>query len=161
MKAFLVNLLLAAVWAAATGSADPGNLLIGFLAAYLVLLWIWPASDRTAYFRTGPRAAALLLYFLWELLLSNMRVAKDILATRARRRSGIVAIPLDAKTDAEITLLSILVTLTPGEITLDVSDDRKVMYIHSMFVEDPEEVRRAVKQGFERRVLKLLRGTDA
>jgi len=160
MKAFLVNLRLAGVWAAATGSRDLGNVVFGFVAAYLVLLWIWPAFEKTPYFRMGPRAIGLVLYFFWELLLSNLRVARDIVAPRARRRSGFVAIPLDAETDAEITLLSILVTLTPGEVTLDVSDDRKVMYVHAMYVEDPDEVRRAVKEGFERRILDLLRGRE-
>ncbi|MHC4932799.1 MAG: Na+/H+ antiporter subunit E [Planctomycetota bacterium] len=160
MKAFLVNLLLAGLWAAATGSWDLGNLVFGFVAAYLVLLWIWPFFERTAYFHVGPRAVGLGFYFFWELLISNVRVARDIVAPRDRRRSGFVAIPLDAKTDAEITLLSILVTLTPGEVTLDVSDDRKVMYIHAMYVEDPDAVRRMVKEGFERRVLDLLRGRE-
>ena len=68
-----------------------------------------------------------------------------------------VGVPLDATTDAEIALLANLVTLTPGTLSLDVSADRRVLYVHGMFVDDPDELRRAVKQGFERRVLELLR----
>lgn len=72
---------------------------------------------------------------------------------------GVIAIPLDARTDAEITLLANLITLTPGSVSLDVSDDRRVLYVHAMYIDggDVEAYRRAVKEGLERRVLELLR----
>jgi multicomponent Na+:H+ antiporter subunit E len=72
---------------------------------------------------------------------------------------GVVAIPLDARTDAEITLLANLITLTPGSVSLDVSEDRRVLYVHAMYIDggDVEAYRRSVKEGLERRVLELLR----
>jgi multicomponent Na+:H+ antiporter subunit E len=88
---------------------------------------------------------------------SNLRVAYDVITPGSRARPGIVAVPLDARTDVEITLLSNLITMTPGSLAVDVSDDRSVMYVHSMYVEDPDELRRAIKEDLERRVLELLR----
>jgi multicomponent Na+:H+ antiporter subunit E len=72
---------------------------------------------------------------------------------------GVVAIPLDARTDAEITLLANLITLTPGSVSLDVSEDRRMLYVHAMYIDggDVEAYRRSVKEGLERRVLELLR----
>ena len=72
---------------------------------------------------------------------------------------GVVAIPLDARTDAEIALLANLITLTPGSVSLDLSEDRRVLYVHAMYIDggDVEAYRRSVKQGLERRVLELLR----
>lgn len=72
---------------------------------------------------------------------------------------GVVAIPLDARTDVEITLLANLITLTPGSVTLDLSEDRSVLYVHAMYIDDGdvEAYRRSVKEGLERRVLELLR----
>jgi multicomponent Na+:H+ antiporter subunit E len=72
---------------------------------------------------------------------------------------GVVAIPLDARTDTEITLLANLITLTPGSVTLDLSEDRSVLYVHAMYIDggDVEAYRRSVKEGLERRVLELLR----
>jgi multicomponent Na+:H+ antiporter subunit E len=68
-----------------------------------------------------------------------------------------VAVPLDARTDIEITVLANLITMTPGSLAIDVSDDRRVMFVHSMFVDDPEAFRRSIKESLERRVLELLR----
>lgn len=72
---------------------------------------------------------------------------------------GVIAIPLDARTDIEITLLANLITLTPGSVCLDVSDDKRFLYVHAMYIDggDVEAYRRAVKEGLERRVLELLR----
>ena len=72
-------------------------------------------------------------------------------------RPGVVAIPLEAKTDAEITFLANVITLTPGTLSLDVSEDRSTLYVHTMFLESPEVLRESIKEGFERRVLELLR----
>jgi len=72
-------------------------------------------------------------------------------------RPGIVAVPLDAETDAEITLLANLLTLTPGTLSLDVSADRRFLYVHMMYIEDADVARRQIKDGYERRVLEVLR----
>jgi multicomponent Na+:H+ antiporter subunit E len=93
------------------------------------------------------------------LVLANLRVAYDVLTPGYRMRPGVIAIPLDARTDAEITLLANLITLTPGTLSLDVSSDRSVLYIHIMYIDNDDlaEVRRRIKTGFERRVLEVLR----
>lgn len=100
----------------------------------------------------------LLLFFVWELLLANLRVAYDVITPSHNAKPGVIAVPLDAQTDLEITLLANLITLTPGTLSLDVSADRRVLYIHAMFVGgDVEQFRRKIKDGFERRVLEVLR----
>ena len=99
----------------------------------------------------------LVVWFAWELLLSNIRLAADVLRPRMRMRPGIVAVPLDARTDLEVVLLSNLVTLTPGTLTLDVSPDRRTLYVHAMFVTSPEDIVKEIKQGLERRVLEATR----
>ena len=72
-------------------------------------------------------------------------------------RPGIVAVPLDARTDFEIMTLANLISLTPGTLSLDVSEDRRTLYVHAMFIDDPDALRREIKQGMERRVLEALR----
>jgi multicomponent Na+:H+ antiporter subunit E len=72
-------------------------------------------------------------------------------------RPGVIAIPLDAQTDIEITVLANLISLTPGTLSLDVSADRQTLYIHTMYLDDPEAARRGIKRGFERRVLAVTR----
>jgi multicomponent Na+:H+ antiporter subunit E len=157
MKGLLWNLILALVWAAVTGDFSAGSLSLGFGLGFLVLFFTQPIAGALTYTRKVRQVLGLLVFFLWNLILANLRVAYDVLTPGYNMRPGVIAIPLDARTDAEITLLANLITLTPGTLSLDVSASREELYIHAMYIDDPDEVRREIKNGFERRVLEVLR----
>jgi multicomponent Na+:H+ antiporter subunit E len=153
----LWNILLALAWAAATGQFTPNSLAMGFILGYIVLLITRSAGGRHRYFVNVPQAIGFGLFYVWELILANLRVAYDVITPGYHMRPAVLAIPLDAKTDAEITILANLITLTPGTLSLDVSNDRRFLYIHAMYVRDIEEFRQALKDRLERRVLEVLR----
>ena len=165
MNLFLLNLLLALLWAAITGTVTLPNLVIGFGVGMVVLALVGRAlTDRSPSDRTGSdagylirlfRGVGLALFFIRELLISSLRVAWDVL-TPGHQRPAIVAVPLEVKTDAEITLLANLVSLTPGTLSLDVSSDKKTLFVHAMYVTDPEALKRSIKRDFERRIKEVL-----
>jgi multicomponent Na+:H+ antiporter subunit E len=157
MNGFLWNILLAVVWAAITGNFAPGNLALGFVLGLLVLYLARPVIGTSDYARRLVQAIGLVLFFIWDLILSNLSVAYDVIRLRLYLRPGVIAIPLDARTDAEIALLANLITMTPGSLSLDVSADRQTLYLHAMHVDDPEALRRKIKDGFERRILAVTR----
>ena len=95
------------------------------------------------------------LFYLKELFLANLRVAHDILTPRHRMKPGIIAIPLDVKSDLEIMALTNLITMTPGTLSLDVSTDRRVLYIHAMYIDDLEGLRRKIKDELEKKILEV------
>ena len=157
MTLFVLNLLLSLAWMALTGQFTPVNLIIGFALGYL-LLWIMQRTGKpSVYFLKGRQVVHFVIFFALEVIKSNIRVAYDVLTPRHRMTPGIVAIPLDAKTDTEITLLANLITLTPGTLSLDVSTDRRVLYIHAMYIEDSDQFRREIKERLERKLLEVLR----
>jgi multicomponent Na+:H+ antiporter subunit E len=155
--ALLLNVLLAAAWAAATGDFTLGSLILGFVLSFLILAFAQPVIGGSAYFVKTPRLLRLAALFLWELLVASLRVAHDVVTPTHYSRPGVIAVPLDARTDVEVTALANLISLTPGTLSLDVSPDRRVLYIHAMFVDDPDTVRREIKDGLERRLLEVTR----
>jgi multicomponent Na+:H+ antiporter subunit E len=152
-----LNVFLALVWAAATGNFDPANLLLGFAIGFIVVVFAQRAVGSTNYGRKFILVFRFALFFIYELFKANVRVAYDVITPSQYMRPGVVAIPLSVKTDTEITLLANLISLTPGTLSLDVSDDKSVLYLHAMFVDDPDELRHEIKAGFERRVIEVLR----
>ena len=157
MTLFAWNLALAAVWAAVLGSFSLANLAVGYALGFAILALAGRLFGASSYFGKAFRLVEFAGFFAVQLVLSSLRVAADVVTPRQLARPGIVAVPLDARTDVEITLLANLVSLTPGSLSLDVSEDRRTLFVHFMFVEDVEACRRAIKHGFERRVLELLR----
>jgi multicomponent Na+:H+ antiporter subunit E len=154
---FLWNLLLALIWASVTERFTIGNFIVGFWLGYLVLSITDRAFGPSNYFMKVLQVTRFVLFFIWELILANLRVAYDVLTPQHYMRPGVIAIPLDAKTDEEINLLANLITLTPGTLSLDVSVDRRVLYIHAMYIDDVETLKKEIKDGFEERVLEVLR----
>lgn len=154
----LWNIFLALVWAAVTGQVTVMNLITGFVLGYSVLWLVRRAvGPSSSYFLKVRQVVGFAVFYLWELILANLRVAYDVVTPTHHMRPGILAIPLDAETDVEITMLANLITLTPGTLSLDVSTDRRVLYIHAMYIDHADAVRRRVKRGYERRVLDVLR----
>jgi multicomponent Na+:H+ antiporter subunit E len=98
----------------------------------------------------------LAAFFFWELVKANLRLALDVATPRYHMKPGIIALPLDATKDSQILLLSMLINTTPGSVALDVSPDRKTLYVHVMYIDTPDAARQEIKKGFERRVLGVL-----
>ncbi len=157
MTLFLFNTLLALVWVALTGTFTPTNYGIGFVVGFILLWMTQRLMLPSHYFQKVPQVIAFTLFFLWELVKANFRMAAIVLSPRLTIRPAVVAIPLEARSNTQITLLANLITLTPGTLYLDVSQDRCIMYVHVMHVEDLDEFRRDIKDGFERRVMEILK----
>jgi multicomponent Na+:H+ antiporter subunit E len=154
---FLSNLLLSFIWVAITGAFTIENFIFGFALSFFLLWIITINRSESKYFSRGPKIISFLFFFLYELIKANLEVAYDVITPKHFMKPGIVKIPLDSETDLEITLLANLISLTPGTLSLDVSDDRKVLYVHAMYVKDKEDFVASIKNGFEKRLLEILR----
>ena len=83
-------------------------------------------------------------------------MAWDVLTPRHRARPAIIEMPLDVKSDAGILLVTNLISLTPGTLSLDVTDDGRTLYVHAMFADDLDALRAQMKNGMERWVIEAL-----
>lgn len=155
MSFLLLHVLLALAWAALNGQLTPETLAGGFVLGYIILYLSRRALGSHRYVTKVPQVLRFLGYFVVELFKSNIRVAYEVITPHFNMRPAIIAVPLDIQSDIEITLLANLITLTPGTLSLDVSSDKRVLYVHSMYVTDIEAFRDEIKNGFERRVKEL------
>lgn len=94
-------------------------------------------------------------YFVWEIFLSNLRVAFDVITPSPKAKPGVISVPVDCDTALEITLFANIISLTPGSLTLEISEDHKTLFIHSMFVDDIDALRKELKEKFEKPLLEI------
>ena len=153
MNLFAVNIVLAVVWAALTASFTLPSLLVGYVLGFGALWLAQPLFDeRQGYFQRVWRILRLTGYFLYELVVSSVRVAWDVITPKHLSNPAIVEMPLDVQSDFEILLVTNLISLTPGTLSLDVTPDRKTLIVHAMFADDPDALVRDLKNGMERMV---------
>jgi multicomponent Na+:H+ antiporter subunit E len=152
---FASNILLAILWSLLIGPFAPNNLLVGFLVGMMALA-LCSRAGRVYAMRFWA-TASLLIFLTIELVKANVRVAYYTVSRLKNLRPAILAVPLEQLTDTEITLLANLITLTPGTLTIDVSEDKRQMFVHFMHVDNPTEAVQEIKDGFERRILEATR----
>ena len=149
--------LLALAWMALTGDGSLPAVAFGLGLGWLLLRLARPLGGEGLRRVRVLRLPGFLLFFLRELVAANLKVAAAVVAPRGRLRPAIVAVPLSLERDAEIALLAHLITLTPGTLSLAVSPDRRTLYVHAMATRSPDDLRREIQQGFERRILEVFR----
>lgn len=154
----IINLFISLLWPTLNGEYSLTALFTGFLLGFAVL-----ALVKRSYGRFFFDAAGFLLYILYAILQSNLKLAWLVLGTivnpRTKLQPGIVAVPLTITDPFERTLLASLITLTPGTISVDLGqrDGQELLYVHAVDLDDVDGFRREIKESFEDRILHLHR----
>ena len=157
MNIFALNIALAIAWAALTGNITLSGLLVGFALGSACLYLtrpLFPGSEL--YFKRVWRWFKLCVLFLYELIVSSVQVVWDVLTPQHKARPGIIAMPLDAEGEMEVLLVTNLISLTPGTLSLDVTDACNALLIHAMFADDPAAISMQMKTGMERWVIEAM-----
>ncbi len=154
MTNFAANLVLAAIWAIFFGGFNWLTLTSGFAVGYGVLWLLQPLTGtQSTYFLRVWYWVKLIALFHYELIVSSLQVIWDIVTPTHKSRPAIIEVPLDVKTDTGILLVTNLISLTPGTLSIDVSEDRKTLKVHAMFADDPAVVCHQLKSGMEKWVI--------
>lgn len=154
---FVANISLTIIWVALTGNFAFSNYIFGFVLSFFILWIISKENKESNYFTLVPKIIGFVFYFLYELVKANLQVAYEVSTPYLKMKPGIVMVPLDIQSDIGITLLANMISLTPGTLSLDVSNDKKVLFVHAMYVTDKDEFIRGIKNGFEKRLLDILK----
>ncbi len=152
MNIFGINIALAFTWATLTGSFTLPTLFVGYILGYIALWLSQPLfNEPSGYFLRTWRAIWLAIFFVYELIISSLQVVWDVLTPEQKSRPRIIRMPLEVQSEFGILLVTNLISLTPGTLSLDVAEDRSCLIVHAMFADDPEAVIASLKK-FERMV---------
>jgi multicomponent Na+:H+ antiporter subunit E len=145
VKALALTVWLTALWVVLWRDPTAGNVVGGLLAAALVLV-LFPARrpERRDHTVRPVRLAVFLGWFAWQLVLSNLVVAREVVTPRDRIRTGVVRVPLVHCSDLVVTVVANAITLTPGTLTLEARRDPTALYVHVLHQYDLEEVRAGI-----------------
>ena len=159
MSRYILLLLFVGVWLAVSGSVTPANILFGLIVSALALGLIRHQIPEGGRHRLRPvRVLSLLMLFFKELALSAWKVAVMVTRPKLDVQPGIFAYPLRLTTDFEITLLANLITLTPGTLSVDVSEDKTTLYVHAIDCSNIEAAKNDIRNGFEKKIMEAFQG---
>lgn len=159
MKYLIYNIFLTFVWLTLTMKVSVSNFIFGFIISYFVLWFVQRGSKKSKYFTMIKHSLSFLIIFIKEVIYGSLRIGYDIITPKHNMNPGIIAFPLDAKTDLEITLLANAITLTPGTTSLAVSRDKCTLYIYNVYIhKEGKDINiNVIKNGLEKKLLEVLR----
>ncbi|MDN3671065.1 Na+/H+ antiporter subunit E [Echinicola jeungdonensis] len=132
---------------------------LSLFLGYYGVLWLFSWFYNKRHFKKVPMAIGLFLFYIKELWWASLKVTYDSLTPTHHMKPGVIAYPMIAKSDIEITLLANFITLTPGSLSIDISEDRSILYIHETYIQhgDIPKYKEKLRNGFEKRILEITR----
>jgi len=151
----LLNIFIAFTWMFLGANYTFASFFGGYLVGLFIIFMMRRFFPRRFYLINVFAAIKLLLIFIRELILSNIAILKVILKPKLDIKPGIFALPTELTKDWEITVLANLITLTPGTLVIDISDDNKLLYIHAMDLDNVEQAIHDIKNSFEKAIMEV------
>ncbi|MFJ7951180.1 Na+/H+ antiporter subunit E [Lysinibacillus sp. NPDC096418] len=151
----MLNFILAFVWMFLSSNFTAAGFIVGFILGVIIILIMQRFFTSRLYLARVWAIIKLSLLFLKELILANIQVLKVVLKPELDMQPAFFAYPTVLTQDWEITLLSSLITLTPGTVVVHVSDDAKTLYIHAIDIDDVDEAVASIKNSFEKAILEV------
>jgi multicomponent Na+:H+ antiporter subunit E len=153
----LLNVVLAFLWMFIKVSYDPISFIKGFIFGLLIIFVLRRSFGSRFYLFRLWSFIKLVFIFIKELILSNIAIVKVVLKPKLDMSPAIFAMDTELTKDWQITLLSSLITLTPGTLVIDVSEDNKTLFIHAMNIGEVEDEINSIKSSFEKAILEVSR----
>jgi len=152
----LLTLLLAFVWCLLNNTFSPGMIVFGLIigiAVPILTAAYWPHRPKMH----NPLAMIpYILIVIWDIIVANVQVALIVLFKRnTDMRPNWIAIPLDLRTPEAIAILAGTITLTPGTVSADLSDEGHALLVHALDAPDPAAERDRIKSRYERRLKEI------
>ena len=145
----VLTLVLWGIWLLLNNTLSAGHVVLGLVFA-IFIPWLtsgfWPEKVRM---KAPLTLLKFLLIVLWDILVANMAVAKLILGRNKNLKPGFFYIDLDIQTPLGISLLANTISLTPGTVSCDLTEDRKRLLVHALHIEDISTAVKEIKERYE------------
>ncbi len=150
-----LTLTIIVFWLLMTDSFNLGQALLGLLLGLVVPLSAARLDREFARIGSLRPLPKLIATVLWDILVSNVRVAIQVLGPEKRLHPGFIWVPLDIGNIHGIAALTSLITLTPGTVSAALSDDRRYLLVHVLNLADETALVDEIKKRYEAPLMEI------
>ncbi|MDX1457510.1 MAG: Na+/H+ antiporter subunit E [Marinobacter sp.] len=144
-----LSLTLFLVWQLLNDGVSGASIVMGLILAWMLPQLtsnFWP--ERPALVK-GWLLPMYILRVLWDIVVASLVVTKLVLSPR-KPRPAFISYPLSLEHPLAITMLASTISLTPGTVSVDISDDNRILLIHALDAEDEQEVIETIRKRYEK-----------
>ena len=145
----VLSLILWIIWLLLNNTVAPGHLILGAILAMIIPLLTTEFLHEKVCMRHPVTLVKFLMVVFWDILVANLVVAKLILGNKDKLQPVFLHIPLDIKEPLTISLFAHTISLAPGTLSCDLSEDKKTLLVHGLHEEDPQAAINGLKERYE------------
>lgn len=153
----LINIFIGVLWMFFNDDWSVLTFFSGYLFGLLVLFILRRSMSSKYYLFTFHAVIKLFLLFIYELFSSSILVIRKIIRPKINIKPGIIRFETSLQGDMEVTLLALLLTLTPGSVVMEISSDNKILYVHAMDIPELSDAVLQSKTKYEEAIKKVTR----
>lgn len=151
----LHSVLLLLVWLLLNNTVAPGHLVLGAFLAIVIPLLTSGMQDPQPSFRKPLTTLRYIFMVLGDIVVANFEVALLVIRSSKRLKPAFIAVPLDIEHELPITILASTVSLTPGTVSTEVSEDKKWLHVHVLNLTDKDELIALIKHRYEQPLMEI------
>jgi multicomponent K+:H+ antiporter subunit E len=151
----LRSIALLLCWLALNQSLHPAHWVLGALIGLVLAPALAALTPRVTTLRRTGLALRLLAVFIGDIIIANIEVARRILGPESAIRPRFVWVPLRIANPQGIAVFASMITMTPGTLSVDVSEDRRWLLVHAFNVDDEAALVKEVQQRYERPLMEI------
>lgn len=151
----VLSFTVVAFWMVMSSSFDLGQLVLGLVLGVVIPLFAARLDREFARLGSLRPIPKLLAVVLWDILVSNLRVAAQVLGREEKLKPGFIWVPLDIANIHGIAALTSFITLTPGTVSAALSEDRRHLLVHVLHLEDPNALINEIKSRYEAPLMEI------
>ncbi len=144
-----VSLALLVAWLMLNSTVAVAHLLLGAFLAWSLPLLVGVLMGRRVPLGRPLRIIRLLAIVMFDIVVANLRVARQVLGPASALRPAFIEVPLELREPYAVHTLASIITLTPGTISSRISQDRRWLLVHALDVADERELINEIKLRYE------------
>lgn len=149
-----LSALLALSWLLLQHTMAPFHLISAVLVGVIVPRLLHNFLPASTPMRFWP-AARLMLVVTWDIIVSNVTVARLVLGPMSRPQPAWVKVPLDLQHPAAVSLLACIITTTPGTVSCSIDEEGRYILVHALNCDDPQQMATEIKERYERPLMQV------
>ena len=150
-----LSITVLAFWMVMSSSFDLGQFVLGLVLGLVIPLFAARLDREFARLGSLRPVPKLIVVVLWDILVSNLRVAAQVLGPEQKLKPGFIWVPLDIANIHGIAALTSFITLTPGTVSAALSEDRRHLLVHVLHLEDANALIKEIKSRYEAPLMEI------
>ncbi|QOG12413.1 Na+/H+ antiporter subunit E [Arcobacter sp. FWKO B] len=151
----ILSIVLLITWLLLNNTVAAGHIVLGAILAILIP-WFTAAFWQERVCAKNPMVFFKFAFVvLYDIVVASITVSKQVLSPNENLKPEFFELPLDIKHPLGISTLASTISLTPGTVSCDLSEDKTFLIIHALHIDNKDDVINEIKQRYEKPLMEV------